>query len=203
MSGGSGGVCVGAPEVKKQVNNKDVDFAQKSLRYLFAKSYGIWEWQNDRYHKLPDYWDDTGVPYGGYNIQAPQINNVKIDNKTTGKIIKGGGGTVEFSFTTDIADEQLPLHTYTIDWGDGKKYILPQGNYQERPNPNDPHLYYHTYAYDLMNCGDPTARCQDTQCLDPDTGEKHKCKILNITVEVTDNWYKTSTAQSAQITVWE
>ena len=110
---------------------------------------------------------------------------------------------MEFSFTTDIVDEQLPLRAYTIDWGDGATYTLPQGNYQERPNPNDPHLYYHTYAYDLMNCDDSSARCQATECTDDNTGEKHKCKTLNITVEVTDNWDKSSTAQSAQIEVWE
>ena len=43
--------------------------------------------------------------------------------------------------------QQLPLVMYAIDWGDNENSIVTGVEMRDRPNPDNPHSFYHLYSY--------------------------------------------------------
>ncbi len=162
--GGDGvsfGVCVGSWQTPNPMPNTDTLSARNSLSQLFIKSLGEYRWQFDN-----DVWRYIAVAGGGWNNAAtgvlPQIGNVKVDDQDD-IVNLVNGGTIKLTFTTNITNDQLPLRSYSINWGDGSSNTTVQGYYNERPSPGDPHVLYHSYNSSAV-------------------GNR------NITIQVMDNW---------------
>ncbi|GEM_PF-5565290 len=154
------GVCVGSWQTPSPMPNTDTVSARSSLSQLFIKSLGEYRWQYEN-----GSWRYVEVAGGGWNnIGAsilPQIGNILI-NDASSTVSLPDGGTVKLSFTTNIANDQLPLRSYNINWGDGSANTIVQGYFNERPSAGDPHVLYHSYAGVPGN--------------------------YNITIQVMDNW---------------
>jgi hypothetical protein len=145
------GVCVGSWQAA--ANGRTQAQAVTSLSDLtngiFVRSLGIYNWQ-----LLDGRWQYVRAAGNGWdNITdtswiSPVIGNVLVDDQAT-TLTLAGGGTVKLSFTTNIANDQLPLRSYVIDWGDTSPDTTVQGYFNERPSPGDPHILYHSYSGDL------------------------------------------------------
>jgi hypothetical protein len=153
----STGICVGSWQTPASATGNN---AQNSLDDLFVRTIGLYTWQVStstglwQYVRTGDGWNFTNLG------QVPSIGNILVNDAATVTLV--GGGTVKLSFTTNIANDQLPLRSYEIDWGDTTPNTAVQGYFNERPSPGDPHILYHSYA---------------------STPGNH-----TITIRVTDNW---------------
>ncbi len=164
------GICVGSWQTPNPMPNTDTVSARNSLSQLFIRSLAEYRWQFEN-----GAWRYVEVVGGGWNnIGAsvlPQIGNILINN-TSSTVSLPDGGTVKLSFTTNIANDQLPLRSYNINWGDGSANTTVQGYFNERPSAGDPHILYHSY-----------------------TGTTNPSVNYNITIQVMDNWGYGATPQ--------
>ncbi|MDX9893775.1 MAG: carbohydrate binding domain-containing protein [Patescibacteria group bacterium] len=181
--------------------------SQDSLKHVFLKSYGVWEWDegdvdvgSDNGYKLVpgQSWDLfavwNGDPNGGYcppggrpdNQTSNALcrtrpivdpNNIFV-NKQKSVTLKTVG-TVKLDFTVDVDPNQLPVVFYDIDWGDGNHTTVSGVSLNDRPNPDNPFTVYHVYDYWEMqrNKGSVGALTCD------DTS----C-VTSIGIKVRDNW---------------
>ncbi len=102
---------------------------------------------------------------------------------------------VKLSFNTFIDPDQLPIKSYTIDWGDSKVSSVAGVNLRTRGNINYPFVLYHSYNYyKLKDLDDPSTADDGLICGSDEGGIYCAAKI---TVWVRDNWDK-----SAHESVW-
>ncbi len=164
------GICVGSWQTPSPMPNTDTLSARNSLSQLFIRSLGEYRWQFENGR-----WQYIRVGDGWNNIEAsalPQIGNILV-NDASSTVSMPDGGTVKLSFTTNINNDQLPLRSYNINWGDGSANTIVQGYFNERPSAGDPHILYHSYAGTAGN--------------------------YSITIQVMDNWgYGASPQRYAQ-----
>ena len=160
-----------------QVHNKG------ELQQLFAKSYGVWDW-------LPDV-NSTGeikgryIPTSGYDWSIPTTacadgkrgegvlcyNLPVIVNSpthpTTTNIENGhtilANSPLRLDFNVQVDPEQLPIRSYSVEWGDGLKTSFSGTALLDKTDTSNPFTLYHFY-------GDTTA--------------------TDITIRVKDNWDK-------------
>jgi hypothetical protein len=172
-------------------------YSGTNLSYLFAESYGIWDWNDSSNIYTPSIgspfnWDSPLVRCDN-NLRinknqncsiAPKIDNIKINNKTANAEVLGRG-FINLSFTSEIDPQQMPLTSYEIDWGDGEKLVVSGSDMRAMSDPNNPHSTYHAYDYwDMYSKSRvtnakrdmPTLTCNDDYCT-----VKPKIKII-------DNW---------------
>jgi len=158
------GVCVGSWQTPANATGNN---AQNSLDDLFVRTLGIYTWAMStstgqwQYIRTGDGWNNTSVGVD------PIIDNVLVNDQTN-TVVLSNGGTVKLTFTTNIANDQLPLRSYVIEWGDGSPNTSVQGYFYDRPSPGDPHILYHSYS------GTPTGN-------------------RNIKITVSDNWNQVAT----------
>lgn len=156
------GVCVGSWQTPNPMSNKSISSANNSLSQIFVRSLGQYTWTYQpgnywRYEKVNNGWNEIGAS------ALPQIGNILVNDASSTASLPNGG-TVKLSFTTNITNDQLPLRSYTINWGDGSANTTVQGYFNERPSAGDPHILYHSY-----------------------TGTTNTTNH-NITIQVMDNW---------------
>lgn len=193
-----------------EISVTSVDAGIDLLKQLFATSYGAWEWvettdesgETKGSYQLVDGYDwtvptemcDEDSDEDSYCARPPKVSNIKV-NGIQGKVVISDSGYVTLTFNSDVDANQLPLTSYSIDWGDGD--ILKMGNLQilDMPDPSNPHKATHMYSYwDLLDkhsrgvgnieCGtdddvadDVAYYCGTTSC----------CRV-SPRVQIIDNW---------------
>jgi len=92
----------------------------------------------------------------------PKVKNIKVNNSEE-DITINSNGFVNLTFNTDVDDEQLPLTTLAVDWGDGETTIVSGIEMRDRPSTDNPHSFYHLYDYwDLVSKG--KGNCSGGSC---------------------------------------
>ena len=172
----------------------------EGLKNLFARSYGIWHWESRNPDKLTDggqykigpledgaatqLWDLPSTQCVSdtrgadeYCLVLPQIpsDNIKI-NDSASVTLENGVGLVKLSFTTKVDPDQLPITSYSINWGDGKTNTVSGVVLRNRNNPENPFILYHLYDYWQMKAVSTGGNCTDTAC------------TATIKITVKDNW---------------
>ena len=113
-----GGVCVGVDAVvgNTEVGDGTAPGAIKSIQEIFAKSMGIWRFEQGGYVKNPSIeWDVTDV-LG--DTQPPTVANIFVEPTQGSKSLP-----VTLNFYAWADDNHMPLKKITIDWGDGQKIV--------------------------------------------------------------------------------
>jgi hypothetical protein len=146
-----------------QVHNRN------ELQSLFAKSYGVWKWQDDsegedetygRYVQTSGYdWSMPTTTCGGigrreayesstpdgqcYNY--PEITAAKTTNSEEGHGIKPNS-PLKLEFNVNVDSEQLPIRSYSVAWGDNTTTTFSGTALLGRPASSDPFVLYHYYG---------------------------------------------------------
>ena len=135
--------------------------------------------------------DWCGVP--------PVIENVKLNNQSSGNYVINNSGTVNFTFNSIVDINQSPLVMYVVNWGDGTpsnpNIVLGSGiSINNKPNENNPHSFYHLYGYwdmlrkdyesNSIECGSDGELLPNSNV----TCQGSACCVTSIGVKIKDNW---------------
>jgi len=141
------GLCIGIELDEEQIANIGGGWEKGwwRLRNLFAKSYGIWQWDwtEKKYKSFTppepeeNFWDITLL----YEYNKPRVTNIKVSDTSI-----SGTKAISLSFNSIINENHLPLTSIKIDWGDGSSISqLTNLKIANRSNPSEPHVFFHTY----------------------------------------------------------
>jgi hypothetical protein len=168
-----------------------------ALQYLFAESYGVWDWNGSQYVHANDSknWTaptkicDNNVRSTSASTNcavAPAIANMRLESSVNAFIF--GRGFVNLTFNSVVDSEQAPLASYEIDWGDGEPPLVVTGsNMAARPDPASPHSVYHAYDYyDLL--GKYQKHQSNNDNLAPTLSCANSVCYVKPRVKLTDNW---------------
>lgn len=144
---------------------------KEAIKEIFAQSYGYWEWQweggeksgkgsyQKKYGELwtvPDRQCLGNVrpvdPHSdtAYCYIEPRINNIKFtigNNQSGDNVWLNRSGAVKLSFNIDVDENQLPINSYTVDWGDDMIAAVAGVAIRDRSSENYPFELYHYYSY--------------------------------------------------------
>ncbi len=163
-SEGDSGMCIGIDltNAQNEVITGGWRAGQERLSKLFAKSYGVWKWQWDNNPEegeqrmkyvevsqsgdLSDYgWDITN------SGNEPKVDHILVNDTDEFDFEIIGSGTAVLKFSSWVDPNQLPLVSYSVDWGDGTK-ITESGLRIYGRSINTPHILVHHYKYN-DSCG--------------------------------------------------
>ena len=148
------------------------------LKRLFAKSYGIWVWNDTKqgYVRESDSsshnWDvpdtqcegnfrkngsrislATNIPIDFCAI-APAVKNVRVngraDDPTIGLIRLRNSGNGILEFNAFVNADQLPLSAYRVKWGDGQNVSYAGISLRDKSNPKNKFKLVHYYDYEQL-----------------------------------------------------
>lgn len=205
-----------------------------SLKRIFLRSYGIWEWDeddpdlksDDSYAQSGDAgWDilkdwgetDGYCPPSGRPNQLsptttgnvfptndsdlcrvrPQVNNVRINGQlyleniplpVASPVVINGTGQVKLEFTVKVDGNQLPITSYSIDWGDGTTAAASGLSLRDRPNLINPFTLSH--FYDFWQLQQQWRKCQvaGSDCVPNSIScTADECQIRP-SIKIKDNW---------------
>ena len=109
----------------------------------------------------------------------PSVKNIILTSpymesrNTPDTLVVSDGQSISLSFTSHVAQEQVPLVRYTVDWGDGR---VSEESYLEiapKTDEGKPHLLTHTYF------------CEDGS---PGWDATNKVCKFKPTIQIEDNW---------------
>jgi|GEM_PF-3894113 hypothetical protein len=78
---------------------------------------------------------------------APVVFEIEVEDKDGVVDIHGGGKVVKLDFNAYVNENQLPLASYRVDWGDGTAISVSGVNLRARPNKENSFTLYHYYDY--------------------------------------------------------
>ena len=110
------------------------------------------EGAGENYGKCPDSGrpEYDSDPSADYCAIAPVIRDIKVDGESATSTLKNAE-LVNLTFNSDVDDQQLPLVSYTVDWGDGEKTSVSGAGMLDKPNEDNFHSLYYLYSYwDLL-----------------------------------------------------
>ncbi len=167
-------------------------------------------------------WDVTSLPCIGGNAVSrqphtvcyypPTVSGIKTNNMVAddpdGGAVIGNKDSIRLSFNVHVDEEQLPLISYTVNWGDGTTSAVSGVSLRNRTHQDYPFDLYHQYDYwmilrnDSSNdsiCCDSSASHCGLPGLPAGIGEGDDYCALDITIKARDNWGKfgEKTAQNA------
>lgn len=153
------------------------------LQELFAKIYGLWEWDQVIGSGSYGSYKDVTKDYAGLDISEsvntrPQLGNIIVTDAN----LEAPGGKVELSFTTSGSPDQLPIEGIWIDWQDGSVDYF-KGPFSYRPNISLPYQSYHVYTCTTNDRGN---RC--VACPGGGTPNNGSCTFDKPTVNIKDHW---------------
>ena len=177
---------------------------RERLKGVYVKSYGSWEWDEDRGHYVaassstlqewlppdtrcpgdirPPY--DPDDPTADFCAIPPEVNNIEVNGKGAGQTVElHGNGSVEISFNTNLNAEQIPITRIEIHLGNGDAVPFTNTKINEKNNPENPHQIDYTYNFnDLFN--NPDITCGTT------AGGDEYCDVdgNDLSILVQDNW---------------
>ena len=156
--------------------------AAANLQGLFARIYGIWSWNGNRY--VQD--DLEGV---NFDVSASTGTNPSITNPNiTPNQVSAQGGVINLRFNTSINADQAPIRTLLVNWGDGQVDSLNWLN--SKPSGQPPFSFNHSFSCLIAPNGRSCLVCQGSGVL-----ANGRC-TYTIRGTVEDNWEKTSNSQS-------
>ena len=139
--------------------------------------------------------DYCGVP--------PIIDNINVNN-SAGDAIVHQSQFVNLTFNSLVDSNQMPLVEINIDWGDNEDTIISGTEMHDKPDPGNPHSFYHLYSYWDMrqkhSIGSDTIYCEyeTTNILANSSGiplpgavcppGAESCCATQPEVKIRDNW---------------
>ncbi|PLX27780.1 hypothetical protein C0583_00890 [Candidatus Parcubacteria bacterium] len=114
---------------------------------LFRKYYGKWTFQSDAeggdgIQQVMGHYEFSGAPNAGGGGSAPNVSNAKTIPSNGVQINQ----LVNLVFTIDVNENQLPLTSLKIDWGDETETTISGIEMRDRPEPEEPFSMYHIYS---------------------------------------------------------
>jgi hypothetical protein len=161
------------------------------LQRLFAKVYGVWQWdsQSNGYVSCGEgdncSLGDISLDISGASGQNPRINYIEAINTQ----LAAPGGLVTLKFSSEVDLNQLPIKEITINWNDGSGDLNINDELNHRPSENNPHNFYHIYTCTTNTEGNRCAVCSNGRPSPDGT-----CVYTAPEVTITDNWGKTTSA---------
>lgn len=170
--------------------------SETSLQHLFGRTYGTWQWNDDRGYQFVNNGIDWLIgmrrcaagenhpigsvqgKFGGVTpcYIAPQVTNMRINDGPSAAIVNNG--SVKLTFNTIVDKEQLPIRSFTIAWGDGTTTVVSGASLRDRANTENPMMMYHFYDFRQLQ--------QAGVC-----ATQNSCQVT-VTVSIRDNWDKQS-----------
>ncbi len=146
--------------------------SQAELQQLFAKSYGMWTWNNNpgerRYETAGGGWDPpkdicVGARGDQYCANLPTVTNIKVDGQS-GNVVKDKTQFIKLTFNTQVDSQQQPMVMYGVNWGDNSQIVVSGAQMHDRPDPDpnnsdnngNPEEVYHLYSYWDLKAKDNT-----------------------------------------------
>ena len=166
-------------------------YAITRLQRLFAKVYGVWQWDSQsNYYVSCGEGDncslgDISLDISGASGQNPRIDYIEAVNTQ----LAAPGGLVTLKFSSDVNPDQLPIKEININWNDGSDVLTINDELNHRPSETNPHNFYHIYTCTTNTEGNRCVACSDGDRLDEDV-----CVYSAPEVTITDNWGKTTSA---------
>jgi len=184
------------------------DNSAEEVKRIFAKSYGVWRWDN----ALSQYVADRGVdwsppksqcpatgrpeystssPDADYCAIPPRVENIKINN-ATGNVVIEGHGIANLTFNSIIDSQQMPLLMYVVDWMDGNSDTVSGIEMMPKSSLDNPHSLYYLYDYwDLKatsTSNNSTVDCYSANTpINGTTPTANYC-VIKPRVKINDNW---------------
>jgi hypothetical protein len=133
-------------------------YTEDNLKRLFARSYGVWQWNGSHYVKSGAGWTapknlcgtDGLPPRPAYPNDLcgikPLLYNIKVNGSSSDLNINDNQ-FVNLTFNSDVDSNQMPLTMYAVDWGDNEHSIVSGVEMNDKPNEENPHSFYHLYSY--------------------------------------------------------
>ncbi|NUM25557.1 MAG: hypothetical protein HUU49_02925 [Candidatus Buchananbacteria bacterium] len=145
-----------------------------SLKNIFLKSYGVWDWQEGAADtKADDYYVEGDNQTSGWDVfddweadlaeygycdgatrgegevcrQRPTIRPDTIKVNGTQSLVVKGAESIQLDFTVVDDPNQLPIVSYSVFWGDGNVTAVSGSRLRDRPNEKNPFTSYHTYDH--------------------------------------------------------
>jgi len=132
--------------------------------------------------------------------------NISINDNSLSTIGDGdvdaiisGAGAIKLSFTVKVDPNQLPINSYSVDWGDGEISAASGIALRARPNLDNPFVLYHSYDFWQLRrrCNDLDLGVSEKYCTDKahwDNGtsmlycpDEDSCQV-RLRIKVRDNW---------------
>ncbi len=142
---------------------------EEALKNLFAQSYGVWVWKEDNNRWDQGSYDEvkganwslpneycSGLNPGDRDVNWRFINTAlgvpcKIKPLITNIKVSTSSQTLRLSFNVKVDKDQLPLTSYTINWGDGSEDSVAGVKLRQRIDENNPFVMYHYYNPNEMS----------------------------------------------------
>ncbi len=173
------------PYIYEDFSSRKVVESEKSIKNIFAKSYGIWKWEDGSYKFKPGdsgNWDvpkircedQTNRRANEYCAILPKVEHIKVNGEEYNDVTVIKNGFVNLTFNTEIDDNQEPLVAYIVNWGDGETTSVSGVEMRDRSNTANPYSLYHLYDYDDLNS--QAGKCTNKRC------------EIKPTISIKDNW---------------
>ena len=190
------------------------NLVESEIKRIFAKSYGSWHWDDTtaRYEEGDGIVTNWNVPINlcngtgvgprpaypnDYCLVKPKVLGVNSDSYQF-----NGSGFINLTFYTEVDDNQEPIVSIHVDWGDNEVIILSGVELRDRPSgAENPHSFYHLYEYWDMKNKDGQSNL--ISCSTDTANERDYCDV-NVKIKIKDNWGTNSEeVASKKIRVYE
>lgn len=181
FGGEGGGLCMGInlTDNQRAIIGGGWPMGQERLSNLFARSYGVWRWQDDQYVEVSDDvdngetfgWDITGE--ARFNDRIPRVTNIQVrDQGGDVEIVVVGPKGLKLSFNAEVDNDHLPMTAFRVNWDDGTPNSQVNNlRIYPRTNESDPHILTHVYSCEIGGVG-----WNGTAC------------VYKPSIQVEDNW---------------
>jgi hypothetical protein len=203
---GESGLCMGVnlTDAQQNIIGGGYKKGKERLSELFARALSAWVWspEDEKYLQVcaSDYTVDCNTASNPSSCQfykelcwdsrekgtAPQVNDIKVNDRVSGDIYFSGAGSVVLKFNSFVSQDQFPLKAYRVDWGDDTQNEVTNLSVAPKIDPKDPHIMLHTYI-----CQGET----DEKWSSADGG----CKFIP-KVQIEDNWGWCNGIDNASVT---
>ncbi len=161
--------------------------ALERIQNLFAKIYGVWQWDGSSYelcNPWPDGTEDCGIAsLDQMDISddpdistPPAITDLRVDGASD---LKAPGGLVYLNFTSSVDPDQMPIEQIYIEWGDETGGI---GDLEYGPFIQGNHSFYNYYTCITNTKGDRCIECPGGSLVGDD------CVFDAPAVNLVDHW---------------
>lgn len=151
-------------------------------------------------------------PFPYYCLIRPEIipSQIKMNGKANALITLKRFEPLRLDFLIRIDRDQLPLTSYSVDWGDGLQNITSVAGVKlrDRVNAEDPFTLYHLYSLTKVRSEAVNDQCSNTGFATDSASPcyYHYCKTdgpceVKVKITATDNWRATATTITQVITI--